>query len=74
MLLKRLSERDTQKPWEKWVKFYKDIRKKKYEKVTREEADLILKYSQDNFDEIVNEIWKYLDKKVASKKQAYSIL
>ena len=55
-LLIRLKERDNKNKQHKWVKFYNDIRKEKYEPVDNSEADFILKYNQNHSKEIIQAI------------------
>ncbi len=52
-LLKRLAKRDRKDKKLQWSKFYKDIRKRKYEVVKAKEADYILEYNQKNSKEII---------------------
>jgi len=53
-LLKRLSKRDKKGSHLKWVKFYKNIRKRAYEPVKNTKADYVLVYIQKNSKEIIN--------------------
>lgn len=55
-LLDRLETRDKKNTQHKWVDFYKDIRKERYESVEVSEADLVLRYDQNNAEEIIKEI------------------
>ena len=56
LLLERLKNRDKKNNKYKWYDFYKDIRKEKYESVEESEADFILKYNQNNSEEIIKAI------------------
>ena len=58
ILLNRLKKRDNKNKKHKWIDFYKDIRKEKYESVKKNEADFILKYDQNNSKEIIQSIKK----------------
>ena len=57
-LLARLSDRDKKDMRYRWVDFYRDIRKKEYEPVENSEADLVLRYNQNNSREIIQAIKK----------------
>ncbi|MFA6353313.1 MAG: AAA family ATPase [Candidatus Paceibacterota bacterium] len=59
-LLKRLSKRDLKNEKLKWVKFYKDIRKRAYEPVKNTEADCVLEYNQKNSKEIIKKLRKII--------------
>ena len=55
-LLARLKDRDNKNKQHRWIDLYKNIRKEKYEPVDNSEADLVLKYNQDNSKEIIQAI------------------
>lgn len=61
-LLSRLKDRDTKNKQHRWLDFYKDIRKERYEEVNSSEADFILKYNQNNSKEIIQEIKNIIEK------------
>jgi len=52
-LLRRLKKRDEDNPRARWVDFYQDIRKAEYGSVEDSEADYVLRYTQDNAEEII---------------------
>ncbi|MCK5024998.1 MAG: hypothetical protein KAS15_00295, partial [Nanoarchaeota archaeon] len=66
-LLIRLKERDNKNKQHRWVKFYNDIRKEKYEPVDNSEADFILKYSQNHSKEIIQAIKNIMHEKKSAK-------
>ena len=66
-LLIRLKERDNKNKQHRWVKFYNDIRKEKYEPVDNSEADFILKYSQNHSKEIIQAIKNIMHKNRGAK-------
>ena len=53
ILLQRLKHRDKSNRNYRWVDLYDDIRREKYEEVTDDEADYVLKLNQDNSDAII---------------------
>ncbi|MCK5475254.1 MAG: AAA family ATPase [Candidatus Pacebacteria bacterium] len=57
-LLNRLKNRDSKNSQYRWVDLYLDIRKEKYESVEDSEADLVLRYDQNNSREIIQAIKK----------------
>jgi len=61
VLLDRLKDRDSKNEQHKWVDFYKDIKKEKYEPVDISEADFVLRYDQNNSDEIIQAIKDIMD-------------
>ena len=56
ILLQRLKHRDKSNRNHRWVDLYDDIRKEKYEEVTNDEANHVLKFNQDNSDAIFETI------------------
>ena len=60
ILIERLKFRDKKNAKFKWLKFYKKIRKKRYEAVEEKEADYILIYNQKNYRELVDSLKKVL--------------
>jgi len=60
-LLNRLKNRDNKNNRHKWIDFYKDIRKEKYETVEKKEANFILKYNQNNSKKIIQAIKDILE-------------
>ena len=63
-LLNRLKDRDNKNKQHRWVDLYHDIRKEKYESVDESEADIVLKYNQNNSKEIIQAIKDILDGKI----------
>jgi len=62
MLLQRLKHRDKSNRNHRWVDLYDDIRKGKYEGVTNDEADHVLKFNQDNSDAILKRMRDIVNK------------
>ncbi len=59
-LLDRLRERDKKSAKDKWVDFYKDIRKEQYDRVSTDESDFVFHYDQKNGDEIISDLREIL--------------
>ena len=59
-LLRRLQTRDQEDKKDKWVKFYKDIRKNKYDPIKDNEADYVFHYNQKNLNEIIKQLKKMI--------------
>ncbi len=66
-LLIRLKKRDNKNKQHRWVEFYKDIKKEKYESIDDSEADFILKYNQNNSKEIIQAIKNIMHGKINAK-------
>lgn len=60
VLLERLKIREKENPGHKWVSFYNDISKKRFEEISDDEADYILTYNQNNYEEIKNKLEKII--------------
>ena len=59
-LLKRLAERDKDDEQAQWTEVYHKFRKPRFEPPDIDEADILLRYDQKNYDEIEAEIRKLL--------------
>ena len=62
ILLQRLKHRDKSNKNHRWIDLYNDIRKDKYEEVTNDEADHVLKFNQDNPDAILERMRDIVNK------------
>lgn len=56
LLLTRLHKRNDSNKDHKWVDLYNDIRKQNFEKITVDEADYILHFDQENYNQILSEL------------------
>lgn len=59
-LLKRLADRDEAEPGSQWTEVHHRVRKPRFQRPEADEADIILRYDQTNYDEIAAEIRKLL--------------
>ena len=69
-LLDRLKDRDKKSSHNKWVNFYKNIRKRKYKPADNSEADFVFEYNQSNSKEIIRVLKNITSGKATSRKEA----